>query len=88
MKTTKLKIISDGTPLRTYVETEDGVRIDGITKLEWSIEARGLPVCKMEVALMGAEIDVDSATLELIVEQSRDRAKGLKTLDNVLDGEG
>jgi hypothetical protein len=34
---TKLRIVSDGTPAGTYVETSEGKRVDGITHIEWRL---------------------------------------------------
>lgn len=37
MNLTKIKIISGGKPYNTYVETEDGQRLKGVTHVQWGV---------------------------------------------------
>lgn len=56
---TRLRIVGDGTPGGTHVETSHGQRIKGVTAVRWSMavgEARGA----LQVEVADCEVDVDT----------------------------
>lgn len=61
----KLRIVSDGTPVGSRVETEDGVPVDGVMAVAWTIEAGQMAravvtLLRVPVELVGeAEVVVD-----------------------------
>lgn len=55
MKTTRLRIESDGTPQGTRVTTEDGTLVKGIQHLVWHLGTGGLASVAMEFKAMAID---------------------------------
>lgn len=56
MNDKRYRIVSDGTPRGTRVLDPDGRPMDGVTKVEWSIEAGGIGVARL--TFWNVEVDV------------------------------
>lgn len=66
-KSTRLKIVSDGTYFTTKVMTEDGQVIDGVTSITWTIGPYpegviGKAVIHVELASVDVETDAELVT--------------------------
>lgn len=59
MKTTRLRIESDGTPQGTKVTTEDGTLVKGIQHLVWHLGTGGLASVAMEFKAMAIDAVAD-----------------------------
>ena len=52
----KLKIVSDGTEMGTYVTTEDGENIENIREIRWFIKAGGLAIVTIKLPIMDVDV--------------------------------
>lgn len=63
----KLKIVSDGTPMGTFVMDEDGNRVEGVTEIEWNIGVDRVGKCRLAFNLAAIEVETkveETAQLE------------------------
>jgi hypothetical protein len=55
----KLKIFSkDGTPANTYVTTETGERVEGVTGIVWQLEVGVNSIAKVSLEFHGTPLEV------------------------------
>lgn len=55
-KRTRLRIVSDGTPVGTKIYTEDGALLRGVQMVNWHLEIGGFATVQVE--LVGVPLDV------------------------------
>jgi hypothetical protein len=72
-KSTKLRLVSDGTPNGTRLETTDGVKIEGVVKATWMAKGNSMPRLLLEVLMTDMDVTVDFDNVELLVEHLRDK---------------
>jgi hypothetical protein len=53
---TRVRIISDGTPRNTRVETEDGTLIKGVQAIGWRLEVGGMAVATIDVLAVAVDV--------------------------------
>lgn len=56
MAETRLRVVSDGTPRNTRVETEDGTLVKGVQAVQWNLELNGHAKIKIEVLGVAANV--------------------------------
>lgn len=56
MSETRVRIISDGTPRGTRVETEDGTLIKGVQSVRWHLEIDGLARASIDVLAVALDV--------------------------------
>jgi hypothetical protein len=56
MSDTRLRIISDGTPRGTRVETEGGTLIKGVQSVHWHLELDGMATVSIGVLAVAADV--------------------------------
>lgn len=53
----RIRIISDGTPRNTRVETEDGQLLKGVQKIRWELDIDGL--ARAQILFVGVPVNVE-----------------------------
>ena len=67
-KKSKLRVVSDGTPMGTKIYASDGSEIKGVTRVEWAIGLYG--VSELSIRIHSNYVDLD-------VEVEGERSKAL-----------
>lgn len=67
----KMRIISDGTPQGTKVLTKDGVMVDGVTRVEISIDADGFTAVTLYVIPRYVDIVFEKENVSVIKDTER-----------------
>ncbi len=62
----KLRIVSDGLSIGTKVLTEDGQEIEGIRKIEWSVNAGCIAEVSIGLTAMEADIVGETDQYEIL----------------------
>lgn len=66
-----MRIISDGTPQGTKVLTKDGVMVDGVTRVEISIDADGFTAVTLYVIPRYVDIVFEKENVSVIKDTER-----------------
>lgn len=84
---TRLRIISDGTPAGTQVLTEDGQRVRGVQLVQWHLSTDDFARCSLEVIGVAVDMVGDSSmvpsefTVQLAEPQAPPKGPGFPVPD-------
>lgn len=87
---TRLRIISDGTPAGTQVLTEDGQRVRGVQLVQWHLSTDDFARCSLEVIGVAVDMVGDSSmapsefTVQLAEPQAPPEGPGFPQPERVM----
>lgn len=72
----KIKIISDGTAVGTFVvDTSTGARVDGVKRIQWGVDYDGVAVAVLEFQGIEADIVGDAGEAKPVIPPVEPGAK-------------
>lgn len=61
----RIKIVGDGTPRgTTVVDADTGERLEGVTAVEWQMDARNLATAKITLLKVPVEVEAEATVRE------------------------